>query len=375
MLRLGYDAKRLFNNFTGLGNYSRTLLRNLAEFYPEHAYYLFTPKLNQSEEIQFFLNNPQFDVRTPKRKWQGTWWRSSGVKKALVRKKIDVYHGLSHELPLGIHNSPVKSVVTIHDLIFKHYPDQYKFVDRQIYDRKFQYACVHADRIIAISESTKKDIVEFYNIPNEKIEVIYQSCDARFKLQLSPEIIQKVLNRHQLPSEFLLYVGSIIERKNLLNLVKAINSLSKIDRLPLVVIGKGSDYKKKVVEYIQQQGMTTDIIFTNVDNSVLPAVYQAASIFIYPSLYEGFGLPIIEALWSRTPVITSQVSSLPEAAGPASALINPQDPEAIAHAIQEILQDSNLNQRMVDEGMEYAKRFEADQVTTQVMDVYTDLLE
>ncbi len=375
MLRLGYDAKRLFNNFTGLGNYSRTLLTNLAEYYPEHAYFLFTPKVKLTKETQFFLSNPQFDVRMPKQKWQGPWWRTSGVKKTLVRKKIDLYHGLSHEIPFGINEIDVKSVVTIHDLIFKHYPRQYSYFDRQIYDRKFRYACEHADRIIAISESTKMDIIRFYQIPSAKIQVVYQSCDARFKLQLSHEIIQRTLQQYKLPENFLLFVGSIIERKNLFGVVKALSNIPKERRLPLVVIGKGGAYKQKVIKFLTQNKMTREVLFSDVDNADLPAIYQAASLFLYPSYYEGFGLPIIEALWSRTPVITSRTSSMPEAAGPYSALVHPDNVEEIAHQIELILNDSGLQQQMVDSGIEHAQLFDSEKVTHQLMELYEEVLD
>ena len=133
-----------------------------------------------------------------------------------IRHRIELFHGLSNEIPIGLNKVNIPSVVTIHDLIFRHYPNQYSWVDRQIYDYKFRYACENAQRIVAISESTKKDIVHFYNINPDKIKVIYQSCHERFVQERSQKTIDAVLKKYNLPENYLLYVGSIIERKNLL---------------------------------------------------------------------------------------------------------------------------------------------------------------
>ncbi len=375
MLKIGYDAKRLFNNFTGLGNYSRTLLRSLSEYYPDHAYYLYTPKITQSEDAQFFLNNPSFTIRMPQRKWYGAWWRTTGVKRDLLKRKLDLYHGLSHEIPVGIRQTEIKSVVTIHDLIFKRYPHHYTFIDRAIYNSKFKYACENADRIVSISESTKKDIVDFYGIEAGKIDVIYQSCHDRFKQQRSKSSINEVLAKYNIPSEFLLYVGSLTERKNLLGILKAYEILKQEEWMPLVVVGKGGEYKKKVLKYIAEKKLTKMVKFVNVHDDELPALYQAAAVFIYLSYCEGFGLPIIEALFSQTPVITSNVSSLPEAAGPDSLLISPEDTEALVHALRRILSDSQLRNTCIKKGYGYAQKFSTEPLTTQLMQTYQEVLQ
>ena len=369
MYRIGYDAKRLFNNFTGLGNYSRTLLRNLADDYPEHAYLLYTPKLLKNEETHFFLNSALFHVHQPQTRLKALW-RLSGIKKDLKKHKIELYHGLSHEIPLGIQKTGIKSIVTIHDLVFKKYPSYYPWIDRQIYDFKFRYACHHADRIVAISESTKADIIHYYGIEPEKIEVIYQSVHERFMQKKPPKAIEGVLRKYQLPADFFLYVGSITERKNLLNVVKALPLLPASLRLPLVVIGKGDRYKAKVQAYLKEKRLEKQVFFIQIDFDDLPVLYQQAAVFVYPSYYEGFGIPLMEALFSRTPVITSNVSSLPEAGGPGASLIDPDQSEAIAEALEELLQDSDLRQRKIDMGYEYAQQFRGTLLSRKMMDLY-----
>lgn len=374
MYRIGYDAKRLFNNFTGLGNYSRTLLSNLAECYPDNAYFLYSPKVAKNEETHFFLNSPMFSVHLPKG-GSRAYWRSWGIKSDLRKHRVELFHGLSHEIPMGLHRLDIKSVVTIHDLVFKYYPEQFAFFDRQIYDFKFKYACQHADKIIAISESTKQDIIKFYNIAPEKITVIYQSCHERFMQERSPKTIEATLKRYKLPSEYFFYVGSIIERKNLLGIIQAMEMLPADLQLPLVVIGEGKAYKQKVLSYIAEKKLTDKVIFIKADFDDMPALYQHAKIFLYPSYYEGFGIPVLEALFSRTPVITSNVSSLPEAGGEDTYLVDPTQPEQIAIGIQKILTDDVFRHQMIGKGYAYAQQFRGEPLAEQLMDLYESLLD
>ena len=374
MYRIGFDAKRLFNNFTGLGNYSRTLVRNLSEYYPDNEYFLFSPTIKRNGETHFFRDSAMFQVETA-RKTKGFYWRSWGIKKDLIHQKIQLYHGLSHEIPFGIGKTGIPAIVTIHDLIFKHYPKQYPWIDRQIYDLKFRYACENAQQIIAISESTKKDIIHFYDIPAEKISVIYQSCHERFMREKPPKALARIRKKYLLPSTFLLYVGSLIERKNLLGIVDALAQLPKDLQLPLIIIGQGAAYKKKVIALAKQKGILEQLIFLRPDFEDFPALYQMAEIFLYPSYFEGFGIPVLEALFSQTPVITSIFSSLPEAAGDGAILLDPANTSEMADAIQRLLTDKNLAQHLVTKGLEHAELFKGERLTHQLMEVYKELLD
>jgi glycosyltransferase involved in cell wall biosynthesis len=374
MSRIGYDAKRLFNNFTGLGNYSRTLLHNLVTYYPEETYFLYTPKVVRHPETQFFLNSAMFTVRQPQ-PLQKLFWRSSRIKSGLRKDRIDLYHGLSHEIPLGIDRTGIPAVVTIHDLIFKHYPEHYAYFDRQVYDYKFRYACEHATGVIAISESTRQDIVRWYGIPEEKVKVIYQSCGDQFMQEKSPETIREVLRHYKLPVDYLLYVGSLIERKNLLGIVEALALLPKDLQLPLVVVGQGDAYREKVLRRASSLGVADKLLFTRIAYADLPAVYQQARVFLYPSYFEGFGIPVIEALYSKTPVVTSNVSSLPEAAGPDSALVPPDDYAAMAAATASLLTDTAAREEAVSKGWQYVQRFQGEPLSKELVQYYKLFLD
>ncbi len=373
---IAFDAKRIFNNFTGLGNYSRTLVKNLSELYPDNQYHLYTPKINNKEEPAWFLNNRQFTIHTPKQRLKGLW-RTFFISGELKNDKPDIYHGLSHELPVGIKTAGVKSVVTIHDLIFRQYPETYPFFDRMVYNAKFRYACQQADKVVAISKSTKTDIVHFYNIDPSRIEVIYQSCNPIYFSLQTEDNLAIVKRKYALPDDYILYVGSIEERKNLKSVLHGLAGLPVDLKLPLVVVGKGKSYKQECLQLAEKLGISGQIYwFTNLQsNSDLQAFYQAARVMVYPSLFEGFGLPVAEALLSNTPVITSGISSLPEAGGPATLYVDPKNVEEIKNSIIKVLTDSEMVRKMKAEGRRYAiNNFSPEVVTRQMMDVYSNLV-
>lgn len=383
-MNIGFDAKRAYHNGTGLGNYSRTLLHLLCQYYPEHQYFLFNPKQPNSfqvkgDNIHEVLPGSFFH------KLFSSAWRSSWVKKDLQRLKIGLYHGLSHEIPIGIQHSGIKSVVTIHDLIHERHPEQYNPVDVKIYSRKFRNACTHADKVIAISEQTKKDIIEFYKIPEKKIVVCYQSCNPAFAKQVAEEEKKRIAKKYNLPSQFFLSVGSIIERKNLLNICKAVFLLRNEMDIPLVIIGDGGKYKKQVKDYILQNGLRNKIIFLLDDPvvkndrffqtpEVLAAICQSAIAMIYPSFFEGFGVPVLEALCSRLPVITSNVSCLPEAGGPSSYYVDPNSAEEIATGMKKIFSDKVFANDMRAKGWQYANNFSPDKYAVNMMNIYKSVM-
>lgn len=302
----------------------------------------------------------------------------------IKKNKIDLYHGLDHEIPEGIENTGIKTVVTIHDLIPERFPEQYSKQDVKNLSKRFQYACIHADKVIAISEQTKKDILEFYETPEEKIVVCYQSCNPAFGKIISTDEKERIKSLYGLPDEFFLYVGSVIERKNLLNICKAIFLLRNEITIPLVVIGDGKQYKQQVKDYIRQNGIERKIIFlpehaTGVPASAFktavdfPAIYQSAIAMIYPSFFEGFGIPVLEALWSRLPVITSDVSCLPETGGEGAYYVNPLSAEEIAEGMRKIYSDTALRETMKEKGWQHAQKFTQQKSAEAVMEVFASL--
>jgi len=372
-MRIGFDAKRAFSNFSGLGNYSRLIINLLSDYYPDNQYYLYIPHSWNQKAIQL---HPNQYLRFPDN-WINSsfhqFWRSYLLSSKLINDRIDLYHGLSNELPFRSGNNKLKKIVSIHDLIFMRFPHWYPAFDRRIYQKKSRYSCLEADRIIAISQQTRSDIIEFYHIDEEKIDVVYQSCDPIFSNKLGKKEIKKVLSKYELPSDFMLYVGTIEERKNLLGLITAIE-IGSID-IPLVVVGKHTAYAKKVKNYIAEKKIENIFFLENVPSKDLPAIYQKATLFIYPSRFEGFGLPILEALNSGTPVITSKGSCFSEAGGKHTLYVDPSNIDELSDAIDRVLTDSSLRKKMIEKGFRHASEFNQEAMAHDIMKVYKKTLK
>ena len=373
-MRIGFDAKRAFSNTTGLGNYSRDTIEVLSNYIPHNKYFLYTPVKNQNPRITSICKKGNTHIYTPKYLLDRTfkkYWRSKSIVKDLISNKVEIYHGLSNELPIGIEKTSIKTVVTIHDLIFMRYPHLFKDIDRKIYHKKFKSACERADKIIAVSKQTKKDIIDYFFISEKKIQVVYQGCNQIFKNTISKKNKNHTVEKYNLPKNYLLYVGTIEERKNLLTLLEA---LTEIPNQNLVIIGEGKSYKTKCLKFIDQNKLANRVLFlSELSVEEMGIIYQSAEIMIYPSLFEGFGIPILEALFSKTPVITSKGSCFSETAGPYSRYIDPLLSSNIREAIFEIQNSNELKNNMIEKGLEYAQKFTDDKIAKNLMDIYTNL--
>jgi len=376
-MKLAFDAKRITHNATGLGNYSRFIVNSLINRYPENSYHLYSPDKGKEHLRALIPNQENVIFHYLENKILGSlgkaWWRSCGIIGDLKKEKPTLFHGLSNELPFGLSKAGIPSVVTIHDLIFIRYPQFYKTIDRNIYNFKFRKACLLADKIVAVSEMTKQDIIRIYKVPEEKIDVVYQGCDVSFLQQVESNKLFEVKNKYNLPEHFILNVGSIEQRKNLLLIVKALKQSGKDIRL--IAIGRRTPYTETVEQYIRENNMQEQVtILNNVSFDDLPAFYQLASLFIYPSFFEGFGIPILEALNSGTPVIAATGSCLEEAGGPDSLYINPEDVNDLNEKINWILTTPSQAEHMRTAGKEYAKRFLDQAIAQDIMNVYQKII-
>lgn len=361
-MKIAFDAKRFFHNNSGLGNYSRDLVRILAENYPENEFVLLEQK--KSERGKEILDLPNVSFHQVKK---GNFARQLKFGKAAQDLNADIFHGLSGELPLKWDKKSIKKFVTIHDLIFLRFPQFYSYFDRKIHYWKFKKACEQADLVIAISEQTKRDIIQFLKIKEEKIVIIYQGCHQTFKERKSKEFLEKTKEKFKIPECFILNVGTIEPRKNLLNIVKVIVD----SEINLVVVGKKTKYFKLVETFISQNKVQNQVHFLeNVSMEELSALYQLADIFVYPSLFEGFGIPVIEALFSETAVITSNTSSLPEAGGKNSLYVNPQNSEDLKSKISFLWSNKSERKRLAEKGLEFVQKFSDDKIAENLMKIY-----
>ena len=365
-MKIAFDGKRFFNNASGLGNYSRDLVRILATHFPQNQYIILNKE--QSERGKKILEIPGVSF---KKTSKGNFSRQFKMGKDAQNIDADIFHGLSGELPLKWNNKPIKKIVTVHDLIFMRFPQYYSFFDRKIHFWKFKKAAEQADLIIAISEQTKRDMIKFLKVPESKIRVVYQGCHQSFKEMQSSEFLNSVKEKFGLPEKFILNVGTIEERKNLLNIVKAITGTD----IPLVVIGKKTKYFNKVEKFIKKNKLQNQIVFLeNVSMEELAAIYKLAEIFVYPSVFEGFGIPVIEALFSGTAVITSNLSSLPEAGGKDSLYINPNNIDDLKSKILFLWNNESERKRRVEKGLLYAQKFSDENIANELMKVYKETI-
>ena len=376
-IHIGFDAKRAAQNKTGLGNYSRFVIKGLAQYAPSMRLHLFVPDAGKTRSLGGVDHFGAVTMHFPKtafwRHFKGLW-RSWGVVAHAKRKHVQLYHGLSGELPYGLKSNGIKSVVTIHDLIFMRFPKYYPLIDRLIYRWKMRSACRRADHVIAVSECTKRDIMHYFGTPEEKISVLYQGCDDLYR-QPTSEGQRAAIRRHfRLPERFILYVGSIEERKNLMLLAKALTLLPD-QEIGVVALGHKTAYAKRVKKYVQEQGLRNRFrIISGVAFEDMPAFYQMAEAFVYPSRYEGFGIPMLEALCSGIPAIGCTGSCLEEAGGPSSLYVDPDDAQGLADALTRVLTDEALRERMIADGHAYADRFKTETLTLPLQQLYASLL-
>jgi glycosyltransferase involved in cell wall biosynthesis len=372
-MHLAFDAKRAFHNRAGLGNYSRNLLQALVSAYPEHRYSLYTPtpgkRFEEGLKQPYELVAPTgFSGKVP------TLWRSVGIAKRLKDEKPDLYHGLSHELPLGIKQSGVKSVVTMHDLIFERYPEWYSPIDRLLYRTKYRYSCHAADRIIAIGQQTANDLQERWNLPAAKIDIVRQSCHPSFWEPVTDEFKKEIGRLYRLPAQFILQVGTIEPRKNQLTTLKAL--ITDNTGIPVVFVGRTTSYLKQLKKFINRHRLHSRVSFlSQVPGEHLPALYQMATITTYPSIFEGFGIPVLESIVSGTPVVTSDRLCFTDAGGTAAHYISPYRPDELSHAIDRLLSDHDHYQSMVARGREHRNAFTPSKFAANTMDVYQKVMQ
>ncbi len=374
-MKIGYDAKRLFRNQTGLGNYSRTLVKNYGEAYHTDPISLFTKSAKSSDITQEFISS-RYELIQPQ--GRALAWHQFGISRSIKSAKVDIFHGLSHELPYGIGKSGARSVVTMHDVCYLTFPSMFPAIERAIYSVKYKHACKSADMIIAISHSTKSDLQEYFGVEEKRVRVLYQAINSQFYEEMTSEYARNIVRGYGIESDYMLYVGSINSRKNLMGLIRAMSLMDSNSKLPLVVIGTGGKYKDECLKEAERLGVRSDIVLMEGVRSMesLQAFYTTAKLMVYPSFYEGFGLPVTEAILSRCPVITSNVSSLPEAGGSAAKYVDPYSAEELSVAISQVLEMGDAKrQELVERGrIEALQKFNPQSLTTSLHNIYKEIV-
>ncbi|MES2618644.1 MAG: glycosyltransferase family 1 protein [Bacteroidota bacterium] len=356
-MKIGFDAKRYFHNRTGLGNYSRDLVNGLCKYYTEHHYYLF----DKHPDLTLLPANAE--AITPRA--NGLLWRSLGMARDIERYQLDVFHGLSNELPLTQIQGNTKKIVTIHDVIYRLFPEQYAWLDRTIYHQKTKLAIKHADTIIATSKATANDLIRLYNADEKKVSVVYQTCSDNHWQTYDSSTLDAFKNKYSLSHAFVLYVSSFQTRKNHLQLLKGLKA-SGNKNIRLVLAGRIGETFEVCNDYVNNNDLSSQVILlTDISQAELPLLYRSAQSFIYPSMIEGFGIPMIEAACAGLPMAVNNIPVFREIAPDNNLYF---DTIEIA-SISKVLEDLTTMQK--SDYSNHLRLFTAQFATETTMQIYT----
>ena len=366
-MRVAIDARKLHD--FGIGTYIRNLLRHLARLDRTTEYVLLTTA--QDLGVAATLGPNFRTVLEPSRNYSVA--EQLHVPWVLWKEKPDVYHATHYVLPPLV---PCPAVVTIHDCIHLRFPEYLPSRLGYLYARAFISMAAHrARRILTVSEASKEDILHYVHVPPERIVVTYNALDEQFDAAPTAEQVALVRERYQLDHPFVLYVGNIKPHKNLVRLIDAFAGLRRdgFPDLTLLIIGDEISKLPALRHAVHAHKLHKHVRFLGfLPDQTLKALYRLASVFVFPSLYEGFGLPPLEAMASGTPVVTSNVSSMPEVAGEAAVLVDPHDTVDIKEGLQRALTDSALRERLVRLGRERARHFSWETSVARTLEVYRE---
>ena len=377
-MRVAIDGKRYYLNSSGLGRYSRSLIDQLISIGDEEnvEIILYRPKgkVKFEPKSQSHLTEITADYFFPGHIGNAIW-RFTKLPSLINNSRYDLFHGPTHVLP-GKLKCP--SVVTMLDLIFIRYPKYFKAWDRNYYRISFKKSAQLADHIISISEATKADLINYFGIKEDKISVIYPGFDAVFSM-LQQQKLDEIKIKFKLPGDYILYVGNIEPRKNILKLAQAFNSLqesSYIDKdVHLLIVGQMGWYYKEIIDGIDSLSSRDKIKLVGpIYGEDLAGFYHLASVMAYPSMFEGFGYPVLEAMRLGTPVLTSNISSMPEAGGNAAHYVNPESLDEIKDGLCKLLNDKTYREKLAVKGTRHAAGFNTMRMTQETLEVYRKLI-
>ncbi len=355
----------------GINWYIYHLLKNL-ESIPDFDYTVFLSDVHAREQFQHLhLVRSRLPTHNPIVR---IFWEQFIQPGALRASQADLLHALAFAGPRQI---SIPWLVTIYDLSFMKFPQSFNALNRIYLKYAVRDSLRRADRAIAISESTKRDLVSLFGVSPNKVCTIHCGVDAAFKPAPDSTDVAQLRARYSLPEKFILYLGTIEPRKNIVRLLRAFARARRDARLPhrLVMVGARGWKYAQVDRVIEGEGIEGQVIFTGyAPQEELVSWYRAADLFVYPSLYEGFGLPPLEAMACGTPVVTSNASSLPEVVGDAALMVNPDDERSLAEAIIRALTDRTLRQDMIARGITQAKKFSWERTARETTALYREVL-
>ncbi len=374
-LRVGFDAVRALRNSTGLGNYARRVIAGVLEAGTIEAQ-LYSPGA-ALPEFADWARALGATLHQAGGVWAthgaGSIWRSFRLGHRAAADGLELFHGLSHEIPRDLPRSGIPAVVSFLDLLWVRFPGLYRRADRISYEWRYRWSAEHAHVLVAASRQTRSDLLAFYQVDPARIGVIPPAADPRFAAGVPEGEGRRVLSGHRLPERFLLSVGTLEPRKNQRTAVAALAELDPLVTPPLVLVGRDRGCGAGLTRLAERLGVGERVqIRTGVRDAALPALMQSAQLFLYPSLFEGFGLPIVEALSAGVPVIASEGGCFAEAGGPDTLYAPATDASALARQIRRVLDDPVLAAHMVASGRQFVTQFDGRLLAERLLDVYKE---
>lgn len=374
-MEIAIDGSIIREEITGTGFYITNLINGLMKIDDSNNYYIFGDEKYLRKYIKPDKKNFKIVQRKFKNRIIKVLWEYFVFPFELKKLRIDILHSPNYIVPLL--KLGFKTVLTIHDLTFLLFPEKYTITKRLLFSKMIPIFIKMSDKIISVSENTKKDILKFFNLSGNKIVVTYEGYPDYYNYSIDEEEAKKILTKYGIEKKYILYVGMIEPRKNIISILKAFIELDKELEIDLAIVGKKGWYFKEIEEYmakIDKLKLRNKIIFTGyVPEEELKYFYKAALMFIYPSLYEGFGLPPLHAMSCGTPVITSNVSSLPEVVGDAAIKIDPDNLDELKNSIRCLYADKGKREDLIRRGLENSKRFSLEEAAIEVLSVYDSL--
>lgn len=378
-MKLALELQPCLRSRSGVGIYTYELCRNLqrkSEIELTGHIFNFLMRNDLQEELKGFSFSQRYCTIFPYGIYRRIWRWLPIPYRWLFGKDADITHFFNFIVPKGVTG---KVVNTIYDVVWLRYPETMDERNLKRIQQDIHYSIQRADRIVTISESTKQDLVQLLQIPEEKIVIAPPGVHVEaFQRIFTAEEQTTIKEKYGLPEKFILYMGTLEPRKNLERLVQAFAQLQQeknLQQYSLVLAGKQGWQYEGIFQHIQQYGLESKVICTGyVEETDKAAIYQMAELFVFPSVYEGFGMPVLEAMAAGVPVITSNVSSLPEAAGDAAVLIAPQNVEQLAGAMQELLTDQALRQQCIAKGYEQCKKFTWEKSADRLIKMYEQMM-
>jgi glycosyltransferase involved in cell wall biosynthesis len=367
-MRIVIDGHMIGSGETGNETYISNLIRELAAIDPHNQYTLLTTAPALCRDL--IIGRANFGLRPVSANpflripWQ--------IPYQLRRDPANLLHVSYVAPPL----SPCPTVVSVHDIIYALMPETFSPRDRLMLSSLVPFSMRRAAAVITLSENSRRDILARYNLPPDRVVAIHLAAANRFRPASAAEV-ERVRRKYSIPEAFILAVGNLQKRKNLLRLIEAFVQTKQAHPLPhkLVLVGRQHWGHQAILASVREKRMEDQVIFTGyVPDEDLPALYTAADLFVYPSLYEGFGVPVLEAMACGTPVITSNTSSLPEIAGQAALLVAPYNVPDIAEAISTVLLNNDLQHTLRTRGLEQARRFSWTETARQTLAVYEQVM-